>query len=111
LSGVPGLRLLDYDRRERANYQFVVAEVDAPAMGLQRDELVDILRAENVLARRYFYPGCHRLAPFRTRQPHAERSLPETERIAQRVLCLPTGPAVSADDIDTIAEIIRVAGA
>jgi len=109
LSGIPGLRLLDYDRGERANYQFVVAEIDAPAMGLQRDELVDILRFENVLARRYFHPGCHRLAPFRTLQPDARRSLPETERIAQRVLCLPTGPAVSDDDIDTIGEIIRVA--
>ena len=33
--------------------------------GRVRDDLVAALHAENVLARRYFYPGCHRLEPYR----------------------------------------------
>jgi dTDP-4-amino-4,6-dideoxygalactose transaminase len=109
LGGIGGLRLLAYDQQERCNYQFIVAEIDAPTAGVSRDELVDILWAENVRARRYFYPGCHRLAPFLPRDGDAMPSLPETERIAQRVLCLPTGPAVTADDIETIGQVIRLA--
>ena len=109
LGGIGGLRLLGYDQQERCNYQFIVAEIDAQTTGVSRDELVDILWAENVLARRYFHPGCHRLAPFRTLDGDVEASLPETERIAQRVLCLPTGPAVTANDIETIGQIIRLA--
>ena len=47
-----------YDERERCNYQYMIMEVDEAAAGLSRDDLVHVLQAENVLARRYFYPGC-----------------------------------------------------
>ena len=39
---------------ERSNYQYVVFEVCATEAGLTRDELIAVLKAENVLARRYF---------------------------------------------------------
>lgn len=107
LAGIAGVRLLEYDDRERSNRQFVVIEVDAPAAGIARDALVDVLRAENVLARRYFHPGCHRVEPYC--RDAAIRSLPDTEHVASRVVCLPTGPAVGSDDIEVIAQIIRVA--
>ncbi len=77
--------------------------------GLSRDALVDVLRAENVLARRYFFPGCHRFEPYRSRGRLTGRPLPGTDHVASRVVCLPTGPTVSEADIDTIAEIIRAA--
>ncbi len=41
--------------------------------------LVRVLHAENVLARRYFYPGCHEMEPYRSYFPHAGLVLPETE--------------------------------
>ncbi len=82
-------------------------EVDAAAAGIARDALVDILRAENVLARRYFYPGCHHVEPYRSGD--AVPLLPETDHVAARVICLPTGPAVGEDDIEIVAQIIRVA--
>ena len=53
-----------------------------------------VLWDENVLARRYFYPGCHRMEPYRSTWPDEGRWLPETERLAARVLQLPTGTAV-----------------
>jgi dTDP-4-amino-4,6-dideoxygalactose transaminase len=109
LAGIPGLRLIAYDERERSNRQFVVAEVDAARAGISRDALVGVLRAENVLARRYFFPGCHRFEPYRSRGRPADRPLPETDHVAARVVCLPTGPTVSEADIDTIGEIIRLA--
>jgi len=106
LAGIEGVRLLEYDERQRSNRQFVVIEVDAAAAGVARDVLVDVLRAENVLARRYFYPGCHRVEPYRS--DAVIRVLPETDHVAGRVVCLPTGPAVGEEDIDVIAQIIRV---
>lgn len=107
LAGINGLRLLEYDDRQRSNRQFVVVEVDAAEAGIARDVLVDVLRAENVLARRYFYPGCHRVEPYRSQG--AGRPLPVTDHVAGRVVCLPTGPAVGEDDIDAIAQIIKIA--
>ena len=109
LHGVPGVQLLHYDETERCNYQYVVLEIDAPVTGLSRDELVHILWAENVHARRYFYPGCHRMEPYRSYYPHAGLMLPVTERLAERMLSLPTGTAVGGDQITTICSIIRTA--
>jgi dTDP-4-amino-4,6-dideoxygalactose transaminase/glycosyltransferase involved in cell wall biosynthesis len=82
LDGLPGLSLVRYDAADRPNYQYVVLEVDEAAAGLSRDELLQVLHAERVLARRYFYPGVHRMEPYRTLQPDAGRALPATERLA-----------------------------
>jgi dTDP-4-amino-4,6-dideoxygalactose transaminase len=67
-----------------------------------------VLRAENIHARRYFFPGCHRMAPYRSLYPDAGRFLPETEKLAERVVCLPTGTGVESKDIATICQIIRL---
>ena len=66
LDGIRGLSLLRYDETNSPNYQYVVAEVDARGSGLTRDQLLSVLHAENVLARRYFYPGVHRMEPYRS---------------------------------------------
>jgi dTDP-4-amino-4,6-dideoxygalactose transaminase len=79
LSGLPGVRLVPYNEQEQCNYQYVVLEVDEAVTQISRNELVKILWAENVLARRYFYPGCHRMEPYRSYFPHAGLLLPETE--------------------------------
>ncbi len=109
LAGIKGVRLMPYDEREKTNYQYVVLDIDEAAIGLSRDDIKDILHAENVLTRRYFYPGCHRMEPYRSHFPHAGLLLPVTEHISQRVLSMPTGTAVSADDIREVCAIIRLA--
>jgi dTDP-4-amino-4,6-dideoxygalactose transaminase len=107
--GIPGVGVMAYDERERANYQYVVLEVDERTAGLTRDELVDVLFAENVLARRYFFPGCHRMEPYRSYFPHAALILPETERLCRRVMVLPNGTSVDEPAISQICQIIRTA--
>ena len=109
LGSVAGLALVPYDQTEKNNYQYVAVEVDPDRFGLSRDELVAALHAENVLARRYFYPGCHRMEPYRSYFPHAGLLLPETERLSARVMLLPTGTSVSERDIHTISRLIRCA--
>lgn len=109
LTAFPGVSLLRYDEAERNNYQYVVAEIDPGAAPLDRDQLIAVLHAENVLARRYFWPGCHRMEPYRSLQPNASLLLPETERIAARVLILPTGQTVSDESVEKISAIIRAA--
>jgi dTDP-4-amino-4,6-dideoxygalactose transaminase/glycosyltransferase involved in cell wall biosynthesis len=111
LSGVDGLRLVPYDPAERNNYQYVVVEVDADQFGLTRDELVAVLHGENVLARRYFFPGCHRMEPYRSCYPDAGQLLPETERLAARIFTFPTGMSVSERDVHVIGDIVRRASA
>ena len=106
LAAIPGLRLLPYPADEHANHQYVVVEIDAP-FRTSRDDTVAALHAENVLARRYFWPGCHAMKPYRELFPHARLVLPSTEAVANRVIVLPTGTAVDAPTIATIADVLR----
>ncbi len=109
LRGIPGVSLLAYDEKEKCNYQYVVLEISEDHAHVYRDDLLRVLFAENVLARRYFYPGCHRMEPYRSRYPDAWRMLPVTEEVVSKVLQLPTGTALALDDIFTICDIIRLA--
>jgi dTDP-4-amino-4,6-dideoxygalactose transaminase len=107
LANIPGVSLLSINEAERNNYQYIVVEIDEEKIQVSRDLLLKILHAENVIARRYFYPGCHRMQPYRSYFPHAGLLLPETEKLGQRVLVLPTGTAISEEDIGKICEIIK----
>jgi dTDP-4-amino-4,6-dideoxygalactose transaminase len=108
LGEIPGLHVIDYDDREHNNYQYIVVDVDAAQAGLDRDQMQRVLWAENVMARRYFYPGVHRMEPYRSRAPKSGFDLPHTESLTGRVLCLPTGTAVGAPEIRAIADVMRV---
>ena len=109
LRDVPGLALVDPRDGEEHNYHYVVVDVSAETAGLSRDQLVAVLEAENVLARRYFTPGAHRMEPYRSYQPTAGLVLPETTRLCERVLVLPTGTATSTDDVATICGVLSAA--
>jgi dTDP-4-amino-4,6-dideoxygalactose transaminase len=106
LGDVGGVSVLPYEPGERHNFQYVVLELsDAVLERLPRDDLVAVLHAENVLARRYFSPGCHRQEPYRA----TEWSLPVTDDVSARVVVLPTGTAVGERDIATVCAIVRAA--
>lgn len=107
LADIPGITLFNYDENEKCNYQYIILEIDESVAKLTRQQLLEILHAENVLVRRYFYPGCHRMEPYRSFFPHAGLLLPETEKLAERILVLPTGTGVSLDEIRKVCNIIR----
>lgn len=107
LAGVGGIKVARYDEKEKCNYQYVVLEIDPGEGKISRDQVVEVLHAENVIARRYFFPGCHMMEPYRSYFPHAGLLLPETERVAERVLCLPGGSSVSEEQAAEICAILR----
>jgi dTDP-4-amino-4,6-dideoxygalactose transaminase len=108
LRGLPGVKQVKYDETEKNNYQYITIEIDNAVAGVSRDQIAQILYRENVLARRYFYPGCHQMEPYASYFPHAGLLLPETEKLTQRTLCLPTGTAIDSDAIQRICQIINL---
>ena len=107
LADLPGVSLIRYPETERNNYHYVILEIDEAMFGYSRDTLKELLSEQGVLARRYFYPGCHRMEPYRTLDPAAGRRLPVTEAFCERVLALPTGTQVTTSDIKAICRIIQ----
>lgn len=107
LSGLPGISLLQFNEAERTNYQYVVMEV-GERCSVTRDQIICALHAENILARKYFWPGCHRMKPYRDLFPHAGLLLPNTQKVADRVVVLPTGTTMNDEMVKTVAAVIRV---
>ncbi|MCK5580779.1 MAG: aminotransferase class I/II-fold pyridoxal phosphate-dependent enzyme [Candidatus Omnitrophica bacterium] len=107
LAGTKGIELMSYDEPEKYNYQYIVLEMDEEISGVTRDQLVKILNLENVLVRTYFAPGCHNMAPYCTAPSNFKQNLTVTESLAGRVICLPTGSAITKEQINHICEIIR----
>lgn len=106
LSGIEGLQLTT-PRSMRHNFQYVVVQVDSRFAGATRDRLVNLLHAENVLAKKYFSPGCHRIEPYASMAGCAPAELPGTERLCDSLLQLPTGSAIDVEDIGQIGGLLR----
>lgn len=107
LANVPGLQLLQYPANEQMNFQYVVVEVDPDRCPVSRDHLVSELHKRNVIARKYFWPGCHRMEPYRSLYPNASLWLKQTESVAEKVIVLPTGQTLSPETVSQICLMIR----
>ncbi len=106
-SDIPGIDLIEPPTSlTNHNWQYVIAKVNKKEFGMDRDTLITALEAENILARRYFYPGCHKMHPYREYFPNASILLPNTESIAEQIISFPTGQAIDSSKIKLISECI-----
>ena len=80
----------------------------ADSAPLTRDQLVDVLWAENCQSRKYFWPGIHNMEPYRSSPEVQRRTFPRADRVGKRVFTLPTGLTVGPPEIDAICEVIRI---
>ena len=104
LRGLAGIRIVAPTDPDNANCQYVVADVAAAEAGVTREQLMSYLRAEGVLVKAYFTPPCHQSTAYRNT---TDVALPVTEDLAGRLICLPTGLAMSPEDVDKICELIH----
>ncbi|MFM8703781.1 MAG: DegT/DnrJ/EryC1/StrS family aminotransferase [Planctomycetia bacterium] len=109
LTDLPGVSFHAPPASGSANHHYAILMVDPAACPLVRDELMRTLWAENILARRYFFPGCHRMEPYASRPADRRPWLPVTDEVAAGVLALPAGSAVSPNDVLLISHRIRIA--
>ena len=107
LIGVLGVKLMKYDKNEKCNFQYLVLDIDAEITKISRDNLMKILWAENVIARDYFYPGCHKAQPYVSGPRYKKWELLVTEKTSYRLLSLPTGTSMDDEKIKRLCELIR----
>jgi len=104
---IPGLQLVKPTGVSLSNYQYLVCVVDEQIFGLSRGLLIDLLEAENVFARRYFYPGVHRSIPFAQELPQYVDHLPNTDSICASCIQFPIGALVNAQSVERICKILN----
>jgi dTDP-4-amino-4,6-dideoxygalactose transaminase len=94
LGQVPGISFQTIRPYVFTNYQNFAILVDEIEFGLTRDQLFEALAAENVGARKYFYPPLHWHDAY---MDYRDASLPVTERVSSQVLCLPFYSEMTAE--------------
>ncbi len=105
LADMPQLAIVEHCEKEKRNFHYIIVRV-ADDAGISRDTIVRALEAENVLARRYFHPGCHRMEPYRSYYPNAGLLLPVTEKLTDVLLCLPNSTATTAADVEGVCDLL-----
>lgn len=106
LDGIKGIRILDTPAETigNASYFPILVGQDYP---ISRDDLYEALKAQDIYARRYFYPLISDFPMYRAEPSAAKENLPNSHSIADKVLCLPMYPALSSTDLGRIIDAIR----
>jgi dTDP-4-amino-4,6-dideoxygalactose transaminase len=99
-------RVLDFDEGQPSNFQYLVVEHTGNRTSQDRDLTLDALRQQGFMARKYFWPCCHRMPPYRGDARHVPLSLANTEQVADRVIVLPTGQDIGPAEIGQMADIL-----
>lgn len=104
LDTIPGVRLVEFDQSRRTSFKNIVIEFldDWP---LARSLTIEILNAENVLARAYYSPPLH-AKPMAYQ--HIPADLPQTDRLAERFALLPCGEFVTLKDIEEVTTLLSL---
>ncbi len=102
LDGIRGIKLCKTPTGVKSNYAYFPVLFDG--YKLNRDEIFDKLKTENIYARKYFYPLTNSLECYQGRFD-AEKT-PVAKYIAERILTLPLYPDLALDDVDRICDII-----
>lgn len=106
LRPVEGITFFDDMPGVKHNYSYFPIFVDAEKYGMTRDELYFKMKEHNVLGRRYFYPLISEFSTYRGLESARPENLPNAQRMAETVICLPMHHALSDEDLNRVIEEI-----
>lgn len=102
LDGIDGIKLQSSQNGVRSNYAYFPVLFDG--YRLNRDEVYEVLKNENIRARKYFYPLTNSFECYRNR--FTCEDTPVAKYIADRILTLPLYADLTLMDVDRICNII-----
>ncbi|MBQ0054852.1 MAG: DegT/DnrJ/EryC1/StrS family aminotransferase [Synergistaceae bacterium] len=104
LSGVDGIRLCKPQDGVQPNYAYFPAVFDG--YKYTRDEIFDKLAAEDIVARKYFYPLTNAFECYAELPTAGAEKTPVAAHVADRVLTLPLYADLPLEIVDKICDII-----
>ena len=104
LSGVKGILLCSEQEGVVSNYSYFPVVFDG--YKYTRDEIMELLKADNIVARKYFYPLTNDFECYSNMPTAGVEKTPVAKYIADRVLTLPLYADLAMEDVDHICRII-----
>lgn len=105
LSDMPGIRLLPVPEDTIGNSAYFPIFIE-PDFPLSRDAVYDRFKAMDIFTRRYFYPLISSMPMYRGMPSASPQNLPNANKAANEVLCLPIYPDLELDQVDRICELL-----
>ncbi len=100
LRTVKGVSFMEDIFGVKHNYAYFPIFVDEEKFGMSRDELYFKMKEKNVLGRRYFYPLISSFTTYRGLESSNQSNLPNANKMADNVICLPMHHELSDEDMD-----------
>ena len=100
---ITGIKLLRFNEAEQTSFKSIVAMVMAD-FPFTRDQLVELLNQERILARKYYTPALHKKA---YQYPVVNSDLPVTELSESLYINLPCGARVTQNDVELICNFLE----
>ncbi len=104
LGNVPGIRLCPLQKDVTPNYAYFPVVFDG--YKYTRDEVLDNLKENDIIARKYFYPLTNGFACYADLPTAGEDKTPVAKQIARNVLTLPLYADLTVEDVDRICDVI-----
>ena len=104
LSGVEGIHLCPEQQDVTPNYAYFPVVFDG--YKYDREQVFEMLKAKDIVARKYFYPLTNGFACYTGLPTAGEDKTPVAKHIAYRVLTLPLFADLTVEDVDRICDII-----
>ncbi|OTG85179.1 DegT/DnrJ/EryC1/StrS family aminotransferase [Acinetobacter sp. ANC 4648] len=102
LQNIDGIKCISRLHLEKDNYSYFPIVI-SERYPLSRDELFEKLKANNVFARKYFYPLMTDLNVYQQFKSEA----PNAKQLSEQVLCLPMYPTLIIEQIQMIVDVIQ----
>lgn len=88
------------------NHSYFPIFIDEQVYGINRDELYEKMKSQNILGRRYFYPLISNFNPYSSLPSSNPKNLPIAHKLANSVICLPLHHELSSNDVERVVHCI-----
>lgn len=104
LSGVKGVKLSHLQKNVRTNYAYFPVYFDENEFGKNRDDIFELLKQQNIYARKYFYPAVNDMTCYK--KEHGLYETPIAKDVSLNILALPLYENLDLKDVDRICDFI-----
>ena len=107
LAGTVGITFPSAPDSTVDSFQYLVVRIDEEEFGASRDDVYTTLRDCNIFARKYFFPLTSHFPCYRNLPTARPEFLPNANRVAREVLCLPYYGELPLDTVSLICQVIK----
>ena len=101
LKELPGILFQEVSDADLSTYKDMGIVIDENLFGMDRDQLISELQKEGISTKRYFYPPLHQMKAYMDLGIEG-KNLPNTEYVANNIMCLPMYTHMTLDTVDKI---------